>query len=117
MTGHTELLDAPQTLPAVRPAPQLPVEHAIEGNLPPLVRTVVSSHAIIWTVILTFGPLGLPLIWLSPKYRLWSKLLTTFITLGVTIVLPIALTIYCTQYLIHPVLNAMENANASGGAL
>lgn len=117
MTGHSELIDAPQTLPAVRSAPQVPAERVIEGGLPPVVLQVVSSHAIIWTVILTFGPLGLPLIWLSPKYSLWAKLLTTTITLGVTVVLPIAVTIYCTQYLVHPVFEAMQNANASGGAL
>ncbi|PQO44808.1 hypothetical protein C5Y93_17075 [Blastopirellula marina] len=79
-------------------------------------RAVVNSHAIIWAVILTFGPLGLPLIWLSPKYSIWSKSLVTLVTLGVTVVLPIAVTLYCAQFLVHPVLDAMQEANAAGGA-
>lgn len=120
MTGHTptaptELLDATPNLPAVRAS--APAPRTVEAGLPPAVRTVVNSHVIIWTVILTFGPLGLPLIWLSPKYSIWMKFLVTAITLGVTVVLPIAVTLYCAQFLVHPVLDAMQEANAAGGAL
>ena len=122
MTGQlqsapSELLDAPQAVPAVRASVTPPAPRTIDAGLPPAVRTVVNNHLIIWTVILTFGPLGLPLIWLSPKYSIWSKSLVTVITLGLTIVLPIAVTLYCAQFLVHPVLDAMQEANAAGGAL
>lgn len=117
MSGHTELLDSPHQLPAVSSPSPPPAPVTIEAGLPPAVRAIVSSHVVIWTVILTFGPLGLPLIWLSPKYALWSKILVTVLTLGVTIVLPIAVTIYCSQFLIYPVLDAMHHANAAGGAI
>ncbi|RCS52898.1 hypothetical protein DTL42_08710 [Bremerella cremea] len=116
MAGHTEILDSPHQLPAVSsPAPP-PAPRTIDAGLPPAVQKIVNSHLVIWVVILSFGPLGLPLIWLSPKYALWSKILVSVLTIGVTIVLPIAITLYCTQFLVQPVLEAMQQANAAGGA-
>ncbi len=116
MTEPTEVLDAPQ-LPAVQTETQFPANQVIESGLPPAIRTAVRSHVIIWTVILSIGPLGLPLLWLSPKYSIWMKVLISFLTLFFTIILPIAVTIYCGEFLVRSIVDAMEQANSAGGAL
>lgn len=81
----------------------------------PLPR-IVNSHLVLWVVLLSLGPLGLPLFWISPRYHLWSKLLITVMTLGLTIVFPIALTLYFSDFAMQPLLKAIQDANQAGGA-
>lgn len=116
MNEKTELLDKPQ-LPAVAPEAPVPAERTIDAGLPPSIRTAVRSHAIIWVVILSIGPLGLPLLWLSPKYSAWSKILISLATVFVTVIFPILVYIYCAEYLMRELLNALEEANRAGGAI
>jgi hypothetical protein len=85
-------------------------------QLGPLPR-IVNNHVVLWVVLLSLGPLALPLFWISPRYRLWSKLLITLLTLGLTIVFPIAMTIYFSDIALRPLLNAIQDANQAGGAL
>lgn len=116
MDEKTELLDKPQ-LPAVAPEAPVPAERTIDAGLPPRIRTAVRSHAIIWIVILSIGPLGLPLLWLSPKYPAWSKILISLATVFLTVILPILVYIYCAEFLVHGLLDALEEANRAGGAI
>lgn len=116
MNDETELLDKPQ-LPAVGAEASLPAERTIDAGLPPSIRSAVRSHTIIWIVILSIGPLGLPLLWLSPKYPTWSKVLISLATVFFTVILPILVVIYCGEFLVRPVLDALEEANRSGGAI
>jgi len=114
MNDKTELLDKPQ-LPAVEADPGVPAERVIDAGLPPAIRSAVRSHMVIWVVILSIGPLGLPLLWLSPKYPAWSKILITLATLLLTI-LPIVALIYYGEFVLRELQEAMEDANRSGGA-
>ncbi|WP_207394778.1 hypothetical protein [Bremerella alba] len=116
MDDETVLLDKPQ-LPAVSAEAALPSERVIEGGLPHSIRSAARSHTIIWIVILSIGPLGLPLLWVSPKYPTWSKVLISLATVFFTIILPILVVIYCGEFLVRPVLDALEEANRSGGAI
>lgn len=116
MNEETELLDKPQ-LPAVAPEAPVPAERTIDAGLPPSIRSAVRSHTIIWIVILSIGPLGLPLLWLSPKYPGWAKILISLATVFFTVILPVLVTIYCGEYLMRELLNALEEANRAGGAI
>ncbi|WDI44238.1 hypothetical protein [Bremerella sp. P1] len=116
MNEETELLDKPQ-LPAVAPEAPVPAERTIDAGLPPSIRSAVRSHTIIWIVILSIGPLGLPLLWLSPKYPAWAKILISLATVFFTVILPVLVTIYCGEFLVRGLLEAMEEANRTGGAI
>lgn len=116
MNNEIEVLDKPQ-LPAASAEVAVPAERTIDAGLPPSIRTAVRSHAFIWVVILSIGPLGLPLLWLSPKYPMWAKILISLATVFFTIILPIAITIYCGEFLVRGLLDAMEEANRAGGAI
>jgi len=102
---------------ATRSVANLPTNEAILAQLPPVVTLLANSHLAIWSLILILGPMGLPLLWLSPKYSTASKIAWTLGMIFMTVVLPIALTIYCTQFLVSPVLDAMNDANVAGGAV
>jgi len=116
MNDETELLDKPQ-LPATTPEAPVPAPQTIDAGLPPSIRSAVRSHTIIWVVILSIGPLGLPLLWLSPKYPTWSKVLISLATIFFTIILPIMVVIYCGEFLVRELQQAMEEANRAGGAI
>lgn len=116
MNDETELLDKPQ-LPAVTAGAPVPAERTIDAGLPPSIRSAVRSHTIIWIVILSIGPLGLPLLWLSPKYPTWSKIAISLATVFFTIILPILVTVYCGEFLVRELLEALEEANRAGGAI
>lgn len=116
MNNEIEILDKPQ-LPAFAPEASVPAERTIDAGLPPSIRAAVRSHTIIWIVILSIGPLGLPLLWLSPKYPTWSKIAISLATLFFTVILPILVTIYCGEFLLRELLEVMEEANRAGGAI
>lgn len=88
---------------------------AAREELGPLPR-IINSHLVLWVVLLSLGPLGLPLFWISPRYRLWSKLLITVMVLGLTIAFPIALTLYFADFALKPLLNSIQEANHASGA-
>jgi len=119
MSGEPSLPIAVSHLPAVRPSTsleELPSQRGmLHGNA--TARLLLENHAIIWSVLLLMGPMGLPLLLLSPKYSVTAKVSISLAMVGVTVVLPIAATLYCTHFLVMPVLEAMETANASGGAV
>ena len=115
MTGKPELLDAPAKLPAVKSPDLLPVQRDTSGGLKPALRGAVNSHLVIWTLILTLGPFGLPVIWFSPKYSRWMKILVSSITIFLTVIVPIGLVIWLIL-LLDPIIDAWSQANAAGGA-
>ncbi|MDT8300568.1 MAG: hypothetical protein RQ760_03725 [Sedimentisphaerales bacterium] len=43
------------------------------------------STSTIVIALLCLGPLGLPLVWMNPRYKTASKLIVTFIVIGVSI--------------------------------
>jgi uncharacterized membrane protein YvbJ len=43
------------------------------------------STSTIVIALLCIGPLGLPLVWMNPRYKTVSKLIVTFIVIGVSI--------------------------------
>ncbi|PHS00794.1 MAG: hypothetical protein COA78_23540 [Blastopirellula sp.] len=83
-----------------------------ESSSKNIVKVVLNSRALLFGILLVFGPLGLPLIWFSPRFSMLSKVLVTTLTLGVTVVFPIAMTIYWADYALQPLLEAMQQANA-----
>ncbi|MBI1249629.1 hypothetical protein GC197_17530 [bacterium] len=115
MTAKPELLDAPSNLPAVTDSPPLPVERTSNGGVNPIVRGAANSHLVIWTMLLTMGPFALPLMWISPKYSRWMKILVTSVMVFLTIAFPIGVVIFLIM-LLNPIIDAWSQANAMGGA-
>lgn len=87
------------------------------GGVKETFEFMIQTPAILFVLLLTFGPLALPLIVISPKLGVLTKVLTTVVTLGFTIVLPIAVTIYFSHFAVLPALDAIRDANLRGGAL
>lgn len=77
----------------------------------------IRSPALLLVLLLSFGPMALPLIVISPKLGVLTKIFVTVVTLGLTIVLPIALTIYFSHFAVLPALDAIRDANMRGGAI
>lgn len=100
-----------ELLPQQRPQPQS------GGGIKEAFEFTIRTPALLFVLWLTFGPLALPLIVVSPKLGVLSKVLITTATLFLTIVLPIALTIYFSHFAVLPALDAIRDANARGGAI
>lgn len=100
----------PQASESRNRVPALPSEETSLA-MSPAVRKIVSSHVVIWTGILAFGPLALPLLWLSPKYSTVAKTSISVLLIGFTVVLPIAGTLYMCTYGLAPIVDAMQQSN------
>ncbi|MCC9606362.1 hypothetical protein LOC68_18245 [Blastopirellula sp. JC732] len=87
------------------------------GGIKEAFEFTIRTPALLFVLWLTFGPLSLPLIIVSPKLGVFSKVMITTATLFLTIVLPIALTIYFSHFAVLPALDAIRDANARGGAI
>ncbi len=85
--------------------------HPVPAQMPSTFALVLNHRMILFTILLVFGPLGLPLIWMSPRFSVWMKLLVTTTTIGITIIFPIAMTLYWADYALQPLLEAMQTAN------
>lgn len=87
------------------------------GGLKEAFEFTIRTPALLLVLWLSLGPLSLPLIIVSPKLGVLSKVLITTGTLFFTIVLPIALTIYFSHFAVLPALDAIRDANVRGGAV
>ncbi|PQO30842.1 hypothetical protein [Blastopirellula marina] len=107
----------PATTTAVRGELMPRPEPLQGGGLKEAFDFTLRTPALLFVLLLSFGPLALPLIVISPKLGVLTKVLTTVVTLGLTIVLPIALTIYFSHFAVLPALDAIRDANMRGGAI
>ena len=76
----------------------------------PAEARLLNSHAIVWAILLVLGPLGLPALWMSPRYSKTAKVLWTAVLLIGTVVLPIAMTWYWLDTAMQPLLDAFNKA-------
>jgi hypothetical protein len=70
---------------------------------------VLNSRGAVWCALLVAGPLGLPLLWLSPRFSSWSKIATTVLFFVVTVLLPIVVAYYFLDIAVQPLLGAFKN--------
>ncbi len=46
----------------------------------------LTARSVVWGLVI-FGPLALPLVWLSPKFALWQKVLISMTAVATTVLL------------------------------
>lgn len=66
----------------------------------------LGRRSVVIGLLLFVGPLGLPALWLSPRFSLPAKVITSLAYAAVTIALPIALTFYWLHVAMLPLVEA-----------
>ncbi len=93
-------------LPAEAPSSSVPAP----ARLTPA-HTLSAALARRWVVIsalLVVGPVGLPLLWLSPRFSGLAKILFTVGVMFVAVVLPIVLVWYFCNVLMRPLVESFS---------
>ena len=75
-------------------------------TLNPEFARLLSNRLVVVGILAIVGPLGLPALWLSPRFTRISKILTTAIFLLVTVVLPLAIAYYWLEIAMRPLVDA-----------
>ncbi len=83
------------------------------STLDSAVHRVLSSRLLVTVILATCGPMGLPALWLSPRFSRSGKVLLTTLFLAFTIVFPIAMAWYWLDIAVRPVLEALESATTT----
>ncbi len=73
----------------------------------PAVRRLLTSRWAVFGCLLICGPIGLPLLWLSPCISTLTKCLVTVLLMAVTVILPIGIYWYCCEHLLRPLADVL----------
>lgn len=76
------------------------------------VAAVLNSRFLVATILLVAGPLGLPALWLSPRFSRVTKALGTLAFLLLTAILPLVGVWYATEVLLRPLADTLQQVNA-----
>ena len=83
-----------------------PTEIATTGS--PTVDRVLNNRLAVIGLIAVLGPLGLPALWFSQRFKTSTKVVTTVGYLLVTTVLPIVIIWYWLDHSMRPLLEVLE---------
>jgi hypothetical protein len=97
-SGAVEAVPAPRSGPATI---------ALSGP----VAAVLNSRLLVVTILLVAGPIGLPALWLSPRFSRVTKAVTTIGFFLLTVVLPLTGAWYVCEVLLRPLADAIKQAN------
>ena len=75
-------------------------------NVDPAIARLVSSRMLVVGLLAIVGPLGLPAMWLSPRFSRLTKIVTTALFLVVTVLLPLTLAYYWLEVALRPLVDA-----------
>ncbi|MCA9217399.1 MAG: hypothetical protein KDB27_30230 [Planctomycetales bacterium] len=81
----------------------------ISISLNPSLKKALNNRWIVGLILLTVGPMGLPALWMSDRFSLTSKVVTSTVFLLLTAAIPIAITWYWLDTSMQPLVEAMSN--------
>lgn len=81
----------------------------LQRPLPLQLPAWVGRRSVVIGLLLLVGPLGLPLLWISPKFSLPTKVITSLAYFGFTVLFPIALTWYWLDTAMQPLVEAFPS--------
>ena len=90
--------------PALAAAAEVPPPAAAIA-LNPAISRWLSNRLVVVSLLAIAGPLGLPALWLSPRFSRTAKILTTALFLFVTVVFPLALAYYWLEIALRPLVD------------
>ncbi|MEQ8785007.1 MAG: hypothetical protein RIC55_01855 [Pirellulaceae bacterium] len=104
---------SPGELAAVRQAAGLsrPAGATAQIALSGPVAAVLNNRLLVVAILLVAGPIGLPALWLSPRFSRVTKAVCTIGFFLATVVLPLAGAWYAFEILLRPLADAIEQAN------
>jgi hypothetical protein len=70
---------------------------------------ILNNRPLIVCLVFCVGPIGLLCLWLSPRFSLSSKVLTTAGYFAVTLLIPLAIAYYYLDVSLQPLLRALEH--------
>ncbi len=89
------------------PAPVTqPENHDSLGiSLSPEIKSIVCNRWIVIGLLAATGPIGLPALWLSPRFRPWVKVVISLLYFFATAILPLAVAWYWFGYALQPLVD------------
>ena len=103
-----EIQDTSGQLVVAQPNIPLPTHRPQTGSIAvsPTVQRLLANRWAVCGLLLCCGPLGLPLLWLSPRFSTVTKCVATILLMSVTVLLPIAIYWWCCEVLLRPLVDA-----------
>ncbi len=100
-------LIASDDAPSLRPAPTTAI-----GNVNPYrlaIQQSLNNRLLVISIVALLGPIGLPALWISPRFRPTTKTIVTVLYLLLTIVVPVVVTWYFLENAFQPISDIMRN--------
>jgi hypothetical protein len=74
-------------------------------SLSPEIKSIVGNRWIVIGLLAAIGPLGLPALWLSPRFRPWVKVVISVLYFVATAILPLLFAWYWFGYALQPLVD------------
>lgn len=74
--------------------------------LSPQVKAILGNRWVVIGILAAIGPLGLPALWLSPRFRPWVKVVVSLLYFFATAILPLLFAWYWFDYALQPLVDA-----------
>ncbi len=71
----------------------------------PTFAPVLNNRWVVLMLLAVVGPLGLPALWLSPRFKPWVKATITLVWFLLTAVVPLAIAWYWLDYALRPLVD------------
>lgn len=82
-------------------------------TLSPGLNGLLSNRLAVVAILALVGPIGLPALWLSPRFSRIAKILTTVLFLLATVALPLAMAYYWLEIALRPLVDAFGQVHNS----
>lgn len=69
---------------------------------------LLNHRGVVLGLLFCVGPMGLPLLWLSPRFSMTFKVATSIFYFALTVLVPLGLIVYFLGFSIEPIVTALE---------
>ncbi|MDG2383672.1 MAG: hypothetical protein P8N76_18510 [Pirellulaceae bacterium] len=74
-------------------------------EISPTFAPVLNNRWVVLVLLAVVGPLGLPALWFSPRFKPWVKATITLVWFLLTAVVPLAIAWYWLDYALRPLVD------------
>jgi hypothetical protein len=89
----------------VKPTADPPDAGSMSISLSPEIKSIVGNRWVVIGLLAAIGPLGLPALWLSPRFRPWVKVVISLLYFFATAILPLLFAWYWFGYALQPLVD------------
>ena len=101
----TTVCDGRSLVPPSRPLAHAPTASSAVVSMAPSLVTILNNRWIVIGLLAAVGPIGLPALWFSPRFKPWVKLTISIFYFLLTAIVPLVIAWYWLDFALRPIVD------------